>query len=71
MAAYLFVEAMKAAGSVNDVEAIMENIQTALDNMPADKRVYEIAEVEDNGGLITELRMAVVENGEIVDKSVE
>lgn len=71
LAMYLFVEAMKAAGSVDDPEAIMAQVEAGLNNLPADKRIYEITEIEENGGLTTELRMAVVEDGKIVDKSVQ
>ncbi|MFE8699437.1 ABC transporter substrate-binding protein [Cytobacillus sp. FJAT-54145] len=71
LATYMFVEAMKAAGSVDDAEAIRAHIEEGLANVPKDKMIYEITEVEENGGLMTELRMAVVEDGKIVDKSVE
>lgn len=68
---YLFVEAMKAAGSVDNPQAIMENIQAGLDALPEDKKVYKVNEVDEKGGLITELRIAVVEDGKIVDVTVE
>lgn len=70
LATYLFVEAMKAAGSVDDAEAIRAQIQTGLNTLADDKKIYDITEVEDNGGLITLLRMAVVEDGKIVDVSL-
>lgn len=68
---YLFVEAMKAAGSVDDPKAIMENIQAGLDALPEDKKIYKVNEVEADGGLVTPLRIAVVEDGKIVDITVE
>lgn len=71
LATYLFVEAMKAAGSVDDAEAIRASIEEGLANVPADKKIYEIDEIEDNGGLVTPLRMGVVENGKIVDVSLD
>jgi branched-chain amino acid transport system substrate-binding protein len=71
LATYLFVEAMKAAGSVDDADAIMAHVEEGLANVPADKKIYDISEVEDDGGLVTPLRMAVVEDGKIVDKSLE
>ncbi len=68
---YLFVEAMKAAGSVDDPKAIMENIQAGLDTLSEDKKIYKVNEIEADGGLVTPLRIAVVEEGKIVDITVE
>lgn len=68
-AAYLFVEAMKAAQSVDDPKAIMAHIQEGLNNIPKDKRVYDIKAIEEDGGLVTPFRMGVVKDGEIVNKS--
>lgn len=71
MSLYLFVEAMKAAGTVSDPAKIMEHVQDGLDNLPADKRIYEVEKVDEDGGLYTALRMAVIEDGKLVDKSFE
>jgi branched-chain amino acid transport system substrate-binding protein len=71
LSVYLFVEAMKAAGTVDDVDKIMAHVQEGLDNVPDDKKIYDITEVDEQGGLETYLRMGVVEDGEIVEKSVE
>ncbi|WP_408010417.1 ABC transporter substrate-binding protein [Pseudalkalibacillus sp. A8] len=71
VATYVFMEAMKAAGTVDDSKAIRENIQKGLDNLPEDKQVYVIPEIEDDGGFKTELRVAAVKNGEIVSINVE
>lgn len=68
---YLFVEAMKAAGTVDDPEAIMKHIQEGIDRVPADKRIYDITKVDEEGGLVTPFRMGVVEKGKIVNKSDE
>lgn len=68
---YLMVEAMKAAGSVDDPKAIMENMQAALDALPEDKKIYKVNEIEPDGGLVTPLRIGVVEDGKIVDVTVE
>ena len=43
---------MKAAGSVDDAEAIMANVQKGLEGIPADKMIYQIEKVEDDGRLI-------------------
>ncbi len=66
---YLFVEAMKAAGSTDDPAAIRKHIQKAIDRMPSDKRIYDIRKVEKDGGLVTPFRMGVVEKGKIVNMS--
>lgn len=71
LAMYLFVEAMKAAGTVDDPEAIMANIQKGMDHLSEDKKIYKVNKVEDDGGLVTLLRIAVVENGEIVAMNVD
>ncbi|MFD2682220.1 ABC transporter substrate-binding protein [Bacillus seohaeanensis] len=71
LSVYLFVEAMKAAGTVDDVDKIMAHVQEGLDNVPDDKKIYDITEIDKQGGLETYLRMGVVEDGEIVEKSVE
>lgn len=71
LSTYLFVEAMKAAGSVDDPEAIMASMQAGLDALPEDKKIYKVNEIDEFGGLVTPLRIGVVENGEIVDISVE
>ncbi len=68
---YVFVEAMKAAGTVEDVNAIYDHIDEGLQNIPSDKRIYEITEMDDKGGFVTELRIAVVEDGEIVDVKLD
>lgn len=68
---YILVEAMKAAGTATDPKAIRDNIQAALDNLPDDKKVYEIERVEEDGGFSTVLRMATIENGEVVELVVE
>src|SRR5699024_3743363 len=47
---HIFVEAMKAAGNVEDAEVIREHIQDGLDNLPDDKKVYDIPGIDENGG---------------------
>src|SRR5699024_9590368 len=47
---HIFVEAMKAAGNVEDAEVIREHIQDGLDNIPDDKKVYDIPGIDENGG---------------------
>ncbi|WP_173916757.1 ABC transporter substrate-binding protein [Halobacillus sp. Marseille-Q1614] len=66
LAMYAFMEAMKAAGTVDDPKAIRDHMQEGLDAVPEDKQVYTIQEVDENGGFSTELRVAAVENEEVV-----
>ncbi|WP_082234456.1 ABC transporter substrate-binding protein [Halobacillus massiliensis] len=66
LAMYAFMEAMKAAGSVDDPSAIREHMQEGLDAVPEDKQVYTIKKIDENGGFQTELRVAAVEDGEVV-----
>lgn len=64
---YIFVEAMKAAGDVEDAKKIYAHIQDGLDNLPEDKQVYVIEEIDENGGFVMTVRVAAVENGEIIE----
>ncbi|MFC7062140.1 ABC transporter substrate-binding protein [Halobacillus seohaensis] len=68
---YIFMEAMKAAGTVDDPTAIRSHIQAGLEQLPEDKEVYSIPEIGDDGGFKTGLSMAAVEDGEIVSIEVE
>ncbi len=71
IATYVFVEAMKAAGSVDDPEKIRSHMQDGLDNLPEDKKVYVIPAISEDGGFDAELIVAAVENGEIVPIKVD
>lgn len=68
---YILVEAMKAAGTVDDTEKIMAAMDQGAKNLPEDKEVYYIQGVDDDGGFLPLLRMAYVENGEIVQMGEE
>lgn len=68
---YVFIEAMKAAGSVDDPAAIYAQMQTGLDNLPEDKRVYEIPMIDEKGGFVADLSVAAVEDGKVVPIPVE
>jgi branched-chain amino acid transport system substrate-binding protein len=71
IATYIFVEAMKAAKTVDDAEAIRKHMQDGLDNLPKDKRVYEVPSIGDDGRLEVKRKVAVVEDGQIVLKVVD
>ncbi|WP_075981187.1 ABC transporter substrate-binding protein [Bacillus massilinigeriensis] len=67
----IFVEAMKSAGSVDDVDKIMANMQKGLDNLPEDKKVYVIPKIDESGGFEADLEVASVEDGKIVPIKVK
>ena len=63
---YIFVEAMKAAGNVEDATVIREHIQDGLDALPEDKQVYVIPSIDENGAFEIVTRVSAVEDGEII-----
>lgn len=67
----IFVEAMKAAGSVSDPEKIRAHMQDGIDHLPKDKKVYLIPKIGADGGFEAELIVAAVENGKIVPIKVK
>ncbi|GAB6007193.1 ABC transporter substrate-binding protein [Geobacillus vulcani] len=66
LALYAFVEAMKAAGTVDDPQAIREHMNDGLKNIPDEKKVYNVPSIGDDGGFESEIVVAAVENGKIV-----
>lgn len=66
LALYAFVEAMKAVGTVDDPQAIREHMNDSLKNIPAEKKVYNVPSIGDDGGFESEIVVAAVENGKIV-----
>lgn len=70
LALHAVVEAMQRAGKT-DAKAIRGAIGEALAEMDASKNPYEVREVTENGGFVTETTLAVVEDGEIVQKEIE
>ncbi|KAB2338577.1 ABC transporter substrate-binding protein [Cytobacillus depressus] len=68
---YILVEAMKAAKNVDDAKVIREHIQAGLDNLPEDKKVYEIPKINKDGGFDVNVRVGAIENGEILPINVE
>lgn len=63
---HILIEAMKVAGTVDDTKKIMAAMDQGAKNLPEEKQVYFIKGVGDDGGFMPLLRMAYVENGEIV-----
>ena len=68
---YIFVEAMKAAKSVDDPQKIMEHLQDGLENMPDAKKVYEIEKIGKDGSLEMPYRIAAVKDGKVVEIPVK
>jgi branched-chain amino acid transport system substrate-binding protein len=68
---HVFVEAMKAAGSVDDAEKIRASMQAGLDNLPEDKRIYIVKKISDTGGFEFDLSVAAIEDGKVVPIKVD
>lgn len=71
LAVYALVEAMKIAGSVDDVEAIRDALDEAVQSVPEEKQVYVIDGVDENGANKFTVRMGVVEDGEVVELTAD
>lgn len=67
VAIYALIEAMKIAGSVDDIQAIREALDEGVQNIPEEKQVYTIDGVDENGANVFEVRMGVIEDGEVVE----
>ncbi|MHA6252217.1 ABC transporter substrate-binding protein [Oceanobacillus sp. CAU 1775] len=70
-ALYIYVEAMKIAGTVDDTAAIRAALDEASTTFPEENRVYEFMGVDENGANLTYLMMGIVENGEVVEITLE
>ncbi|MFC7321745.1 ABC transporter substrate-binding protein [Halobacillus campisalis] len=68
---YIFMEAMKEAGTVDDPEAIRSSMQAGLEQLPEDKQVYTIPEIGEDGGFRTETRIVAIEDGEVIAIEVD
>jgi len=65
MAMFIIAKAMEAAGTTTDAEAIHSHIQEAIDNLDDAHRLYYITGIDDAGGLVHDVRIAAVENGQV------
>lgn len=63
---YVLVEAMKAAGTVDDPRAIMDAADEAIKNIPVDEVIGTLTGISDAGSLQWEVDVAAVEDGKIV-----
>jgi len=71
VSAYIFMEALKAAGTVEDPQVIHEHLQAGMDNLPEDKKVYGIPGIDEHGGFEIDLSFGVVEDGEVIEIEIE
>lgn len=62
----IFVEAMKAAGTVDDVEKIREHMKAGIDAIPEENKVYLVTDIDEGGGLVIKPNIGAIENGEPV-----
>lgn len=62
---HIFVEAMKAAGSVDDPEKIREHMQDGIENLPKEKQVYVLEKIGEDGGFEHKLQVGAVEDGKV------
>lgn len=68
---HVFVEAMKAAGSVDDAEKIRAAMQDGLDNLADDYKVYDIPTIGEDGGFEANLEVGAIEDGKVVPIKVK
>lgn len=68
---HAFVEAMKAAGTVDDPKKIYEHVQDGLDAIPEERKTYLVPKITEAGSFDYELHFGVVEDGEIKEMEAE
>lgn len=68
---YIYVEAMKIAGTVDDTAAIRAALDEAAQSIPPENQAYELMGVTEDGANITHLMMGIVENGEVKEITLE
>jgi ABC-type branched-chain amino acid transport systems, periplasmic component len=70
LALHGLVKAMQLAGTT-DAKAARAHIEEAMGKLDKRFNPYDVTEVTDDGGFVTELTMTVVEDGEMVQKDVD
>ncbi|WP_425437312.1 ABC transporter substrate-binding protein [Melghirimyces profundicolus] len=63
---YVFVEAMKAAGTVDEPKKIMAGMDEGIKNLPKEKSIYPLEGITQKGGFIWPPHVAAVEDGKVV-----
>jgi len=71
LAGNLLVEAMKAAGSVDDATKIYEHFAEGISNLPEEKQVYDPTGIDKDGGIESKVRYGAIEDGKVVEKPIE
>lgn len=68
---HVLVGAMKAAGSVEDRQAIMASINEGIQNLPEEKMVGKLSGINDDGSLKWDFDAAIIEDGKVILKPLE
>lgn len=68
---YVLVEAMKAAGTVDDTKAIMDAVNEGISNYPKDKMVLPLYKIGEKGNLKWKSEAGAVENGKVIRVPLE
>lgn len=68
---YMYVEAMKIAGTVDDTAAIRAALDEAATSIPTPNQAYEFMGVTEEGANKTYLLMGIVEDGEVSEITLE
>lgn len=63
---YVLVESMKAAGSIDDSQSIMNAVSEGIQNLPEDKMVIPLKEIDEVGSLQWEFAAGAVVDGKVV-----
>ncbi|WP_106497883.1 ABC transporter substrate-binding protein [Lentibacillus sp. Marseille-P4043] len=63
---YLLVEAMKAAGSVDDRQAIMDAVNEGIKNFPDENMILPFKEITEEGSIQWKSEAGAVEDGEVI-----
>ncbi|MFJ7754709.1 ABC transporter substrate-binding protein [Peribacillus muralis] len=66
IAMHAFVEAMKAAGSVDDAQSIRKHMQAGLTNLSPEQKIYDIPSIDEHGGFASTIVVGAVEDGKVV-----
>lgn len=68
---YVLVESMKAAGTVDKPKEIMDAVNEGIPNVPVEKMVIPLNEINDVGSLQWEFNAGAVKDGEVISVPLE
>ncbi|MBP1971268.1 branched-chain amino acid transport system substrate-binding protein [Virgibacillus natechei] len=63
---HALVEGMKVAGTVDDRKAIMDALNEGIENIPEEKSVLPLHEIDDEGSMQWKFEAGAVEDGEVI-----